>query len=195
MSIQVLAGVPLQIESGSTYLFTENFADYPVGTWTAAFWLNMGPNTPVSVAGTTSGTGFLFTLTSTVTAAIAAGIYDFAIYVTSAGQRATAKTGVITILPDLAQVVPATFAQSQVTALESAIATLSVAGNQSVSFNGQSFSRFDIAALQKTLVFYQAQVIAEKNRLAAQRGASDPGRIATRFIPMDGHCTPFPYSE
>lgn len=192
MSLQTLTGTPLQIQAGDTIIWTENFSDFPNTSWTAKFVLNMGPNAPIILDATNSGSDFLFTFARTLTAGIPHGVYDFSILCFATTQRATGKTGIITILPDLAQAVVPSFAAAQVTLLQTAIATLSTGANQSVSFNGQSFSKYDIASLQKTLTFYQAQVIAEQNKLNAQRGAPDPGRIVTRFVPQD-NCTAFPF--
>lgn len=190
MSLATLTGLPRQLAAGDTTLWTENFTDYPVGTWTAKFVLNMGSAQPITLDATTSGSDFLFTLPRLTSAGIPPGDYEFAIYVTDGTQRTTAKTGTVSVLPDLAQGIAPTFAEKQVTNLEGAIATLNASTSQSVSFNGQSFTRQNLADYQKQLTYWQARVIAEQAKLAAQRGAGDPGRIQTQFYPQDG--CPFP---
>ena len=101
-SVATTSGVPLTIEAGNEVHFTVNYPDFPVGTWTAAFVIVLSTGTPSSTAATTSGSDFLVTLTSAVTAALAPGDYQYAVYVTSSSQRTTAETGKISILPNLA---------------------------------------------------------------------------------------------
>lgn len=178
-------GVPLTIESGNEYHFTVNYPDYAVGTWTAAFVIAKGTGTPSSTAATTSGSNFLVTLTSAVTAALTPGDYTFAVYVTSSSQRTTAETGALTILPNIAVARTATFAETQVALLKTVMAAFGATDKQSVSFNGQTFTRFSVAEYQKQLVYFQAEVIREDQKQAALRGEVCAGRVALDFIAAD----------
>lgn len=183
-AVETTAGVPSSIESGNEYHFTLHYPDFAPGTWTAAFVMVNGTGTPSSTAATTSGSNFLVTLTSAVTAALAPGDYQYAVYVTSSSQRATAETGLITILPNLAVARTPTFAEAQVTLLETVISTFSGTDKRMVDFNGQKFERADVSQYQQQLVYWQSRVIAEQQRLAAQRGEHTGGRIDPQFIPV-----------
>jgi hypothetical protein len=184
-AVTTTQGVPLTIESGNEYHFTVNYPDFPVGTWTAAFVIVLSTGTPSSTAATTSGSDFLVTLTSAVTAALAPGDYTFAVYVTSSSQRTTAETGKISILPNLAVARTATFAESQVALLKTVMASFAATDKQTVNFNGQSFTRYAIADYQKQLVYFQAAVIREQQTQAALRGEVSGGRVALDFIAAD----------
>ncbi len=184
MGITTFQGIPLSWEAGDTVAWTENFADFPNTAWTAKLAIEMGTSAPVVVDATNSGNDFLFTIPRTTSAGIPPGDYDFSIYCYSTGgalQRARAKTGTLTVLPDLTQALTPSFAEQQVTALQTVLATFATTAYQSVSFNGQSYSRGNISEYQKSLAYWEARVIAEQAKLAAQRGAPDPGRVQTRF--------------
>ena len=188
-AVTTTSGIPTSIEAGNEYHFTVNYVAFPVGAWTAVLILARGTGTPVSTAATTSGSNFLFTLTSAVTAALgvaATGEYQFAVYVTSSSQRATAETGIITILPNLAVAQTPSFAQAQVTLLQTVIAAFSATDKREVDFNGQKFVRAGVNEYQKQLVFYQAAVIREQQARKAQRGEQTSGRVDVQFIPITG---------
>jgi hypothetical protein len=186
-SVTTTQGVPSSIEAGDEYHFTTSYADYPVGTWTAALVLVQGTGTPSSTAATISGTNFLFTLTSAATAALGVagtGQYQFSIYVTASGQRATAETGLITLLPNLAVARTPSFAEAQVTLLQGVLAAFNATDKYKVDFNGQMFERARITDYQKQLVYYQAAVIREQQALKAQRGEHTGGRVDAFFVPQ-----------
>ena len=177
-----LTAIPAQIEAGDTVLFTESFADFAPGTYTLSLVLNNGASTPTTIAATTSGTGFLFTLTAAVTAALTAGAYSFAMYATAGAARYTAKTGALTVLPNLSATAPPSFARAQVTLLQTALAELNSTGRQTVNFNGQSFTRANVADYQKQLVYWQAAVIREQAAANALRDVSTGNRIPLVFL-------------
>lgn len=188
-AVTTTAGIPAEIEAGNEYHFTVNYPDFPVGTWTAALVMVRGTGTPVSTAATTSGSDFLFTLTSTATAALgvsATGEYQFAVYVTSSSQRTTAETGIITVLPNLAVAQTPSFAQAQVTLLQTVLAAFNATDKREVDFNGQKFVRAGVNEYQKQLVYYQAAVIREQQAQKAQRGEQTDGRVDVQFIPITG---------
>ena len=187
MSIPTNTGIPDSFNSGDTVLFTESFADYPNDTWTATLYLNAWNNTAAtSVSATNSGTLFLFTLSATVTAAIASGTYEYAIVVSSGSQKATPKQGVISVLPNFAAAQSLTFAQQQVALLQIAIAALNATTNSSVSFNGQAYSKANLSDYQRQLVYWEARVIFERDKINAQRGNPPNHLIGTRFSPPPG---------
>ena len=173
----------MQIEAGNTSAFLLSYTDYPVGTYTLTFLLSVGTATPSSTTATTSGTSFLVTLSSTVTAALTPGVYQWAAYATGSGTRYTAATGNLTVLPNLAVAQTASFAQSMVTALQTVLATFAATDKKEVDFNGQKFVRQEMKQYQDQFVFWKAQLISEKAAQAAQRGEGTGGRIVAQFIP------------
>lgn len=185
-AVTTTQGVPVSIEAGNEVHFTVSYAGYPNSAWTAALVLVKGTGTPSSTAATTSGTDFLFTLTSAVTAALGVagtGEYQYAIYVTSSSQRTTAETGLITILPNLSVARTPSFSEAQVTLLQTVLASFNATDKRVVDFNGQKFERAGVSEYQKQLVFYQAAVIREQQALKAQRGERTGGRVDAYFPP------------
>lgn len=184
MSLPTFAGIPASFNSGDTVLFTEQFADYPNSTWTAKLWLNLNGTAAPVVTATNSGDNFLFTLANTVTAALSPGAYEYSIVTTiSTTSTATPKWGTLSVLPNFATNQTPSFAQAMVTLLQTVLQTFAATDKTSVSFNGQSFSRANIGDYRNQLVFFQAQVIAEKAALDALRGNPTKHLVGTRFAP------------
>src|SRR2546426_7320868 len=105
MAVTTQSGSPNIIEAGDTYIFTENFVDFPNRDWTARYLLQIPGSAAYSTNATNGSTAntFLFTINAANTANWTPGRYDFSIYCTeiaATSQRATAKTGVVQVLPD-----------------------------------------------------------------------------------------------
>lgn len=181
MSQTPLTGVPRRIEAGNSVAFTETLMNYPASAWGMSFVLSMGTLAPVVTAATVQGDTFLVTLSTSATAALAAGEWEWAQYVTQTGIRLTAKTGTIQVLPNLAVQAPPSIAQSLLTLLETTITKLAANPNQSVNFNGQSFTKRDMKSLLEQRVQLQAEVLRQQAALQAQRDGIDPNRIAIEF--------------
>lgn len=180
-----LAGIPMQFEAGDTLTFTEAFADYSVATYVATLVLNNRVAAATTITATTSGALFLFALSATVTAAITAGAYTYAIYATSGATRYTAKQGTINVLANLTATATPSFAQAQVTRLQTILAEFSATTKQSVSFNGQSFSRAAIKDYNEQLTYWQATVNRETAADNAARGSTTSNRITLSFVPSN----------
>lgn len=184
MSLTVATEIPASIERGSAYSFKLAFTDYPTSAWTAALVLGRNGSAPLSFAATISAGMFLWTLTNANTLTITPGWWDFAIHVSDATYRVAAQSGRIPVLNNLAVAQTASVAQTMLTALEAAITTLSANVNSSVSFNGQSFTKADIASLMAKRVQLQAEVIREQQTLDALRGTANSSFISVGFGEM-----------
>ena len=99
--------------------------------------------------------------------------------------RYTAKQGTINVLANLTATATPSFAQAQVTRLQTILAEFSATTKQSVSFNGQSFSRAAIKDYQEQLSFWQATVIRETAADNAARGSTTSNRITLSFVPAN----------
>lgn len=184
MPVAPTTGVPLQLEAGNSASFLLSYPDFPVGSYTLTFVLSQGGSAPSVITATTSGSSFLVSVSTTVSAALAPGVCQFAAYATASGVRYTAQTGAITILPNLAVTPTPTFAQTMLTALQTVLATFAATDKIKVNFNGQEFERANILEYQKQFTFWQARVLSEQAALAAQRGEGTGGRIAIQFGPV-----------
>lgn len=152
------------------------------------FAINDGLNAPLIVtaaADTPPGTGFTVTLTAAQTAALATGRYTWGEVFTSiadATEKAVGRDGLLNVLPGISATAMPTPAQNIVTLLQTVLAKFATSGNVMVSFNGQSFTRANMAEYQKQLVYWQARVIAEQARINALRGNRAGGEIGVKFI-------------
>ena len=180
MAVTTLTSIPEVIEAGNTVRFTAAYADYPVGTWTAALYI--GFDTPVLIAATTSGSNFLFTLPLTTTAAWPSGQFPYSIYATSGGERTTAQTGTVRIDPNRAQTRTPSAAEIQLEKIRDTIAILAADPDAQVSFNGQSRGASSIGEFKRMEVQLAAQVLREtRARLALAGGTQPTGEIAVRY--------------
>jgi len=186
MAVALTTGAPELIEQGGTYIFEEQLSDYPHTNWTAQYLLQIPGSAPYTT-NATNGTGdnnFVFTLNKSDTANWTPGRYTFAIYATeraATAQRATARTGVMNVIPDLSQTQEASTAQQMLDNINTAITSLTTGGFQSVSVNNVSYTRYDVTTLIAMRTRLQAEVIREQQAAEVLRGINHTGIIGTRF--------------
>ncbi len=183
MAVPTATGAPELIEQGGTYLFTESFSEFPNSQWSAQYLLQIPGSAPYTTNATNvanSSTDFLFTVNPALEVP---GRYFFAIYATerSSGQRATAKTGVLNVLPDLSRTQAASTAQTMLDNVNTAITQLTSGGFQSVSVNNVSYTRYQVTELIALRTRLQAEVIREREAQEVMRGINHDGLIVTRF--------------
>lgn len=109
-----LSRVPAQIAAGDSVDLRLNFADYPAGTWSSAWYLR-GPST-LNLTGSAFGTSHDFAVTTTQSANLLAGSYVYSIRMTSGATTATVETGRLTVTPNIATAAPgqlASYAEQQ----------------------------------------------------------------------------------
>lgn len=186
MAVPTTTGAPEIIEQGSTYVFTESFTDFPNTDWNAQYLLQIPGSAPYTTNATNgSGTNnIVFTLNATNTATWTPGHYTFSIYATeiaSTNQRATAKTGVLQVIPDLSQTQALSDAATMLANINSAITALTTGGFQSVSVNNVSYTRYQVTELISLRTRLQAEVIREQQAQEVFRGINHTGIIGTRF--------------
>jgi hypothetical protein len=183
MAVTTQSGAPTVIEAGDTYIFTENFSDYPAATWNAAYLLQITGSAPYISNAAANGNTFLFTLNATNTRNFTPGRYSYSIYVTeiSSSQRATSKTSVVQVLPDLTQTQSLSSAATMLAAVNTALTQLASGGFVSVSVNNVSYTRQNISELYAWRTRLQAEVIRERDAADAFRGIETNGMISTRF--------------
>jgi hypothetical protein len=182
MPVETVNETPTVIEAGNTIRFTEGFSDFPASDrWTAKAIIVA--DTPVASDGTADGDEFEFVFTGSQTGSITPGKYLLAIYATKDGERTKAKVQPIRVLPNLEAVPIPSSAERMLKELDSVMEALaSDADFTSVSFNGQSFTKGgDHTQLRAWRVALQAEVIRERDELAAAHGICRDGRIDIVF--------------
>jgi len=172
-------------ECGDNITIVQSFTDYPASAYSITLYLSLNGTAATNTAGSGSGTDWTFSLTSATTSNLTAGVYDYAFYATKTADnsRSTAQTGQLTFIPNLAASQTPSTAQQLLTALNATILELSGSGNQSVSFNGQSFSKRDMTQLMAMRRELEAQVFREQRAAANLRGVVDSGNISPVFCP------------
>lgn len=194
--------IPSAINGGETLTLTLSDGCHPANLWTMALVLNNGIVAPTSVAATTNtdGRSFDVTLTATVTAALAIGPTTVIPLYTKIADTTVKEYGhasSTTVIPAITATATPSFAQSQVTRLQGALAALSASKFSSAEFNGQTYTKVDASKYRVELTFWMAQVIeGQKAILAARGGCVNDGRIQTEFAPVAGYNYPpfgFPF--
>ncbi len=186
MPFTTLAGIPGSFTSGESIVWTDTLPDYPTGTYTVAYnfaahWTPVDGYESFTVSGT--GVGTVWTFTMPTSTPPKAGKYAWQKLVTrvSDSLKAQLTSGVITVIPNLSTAPTTSTAATQLAAIQTAITTLTSGSAQSVSFNGQSFTKKDLSKLLDDRTRLEAQVIRENRLLAALAGNPYDTNIETQF--------------
>ncbi len=190
MGVEAKSSFPCQFESGDTLIVTLPLGSYAPADWNATLYLSLNGSAQANFAATESGGNYTFTISATASAAIPPATYDYAVYVVSGSERERAMTGQITVTPNLAASQTPSFAQSQVTLLQTVLAEFAGTTKASVSFNSQSFTRASIKQYQEQYVFWQAQVLKEQAQANARRGIN-PSRDYAPYFGSPGQVNPY----
>lgn len=182
MAFEALSSIPCEFESGNSVTITMPLPDVLPSEGAATLYLSLNGTAVVNFAATESGNDFTFTISAAASAALVPGVYDWAIYFVYTGtQRISQGTGRVRVTANVAANQTPSFAQAQVTLLETALATLNASANASVSFNGQSYTRATRKELQEQYTFWMSRVIAERRAAARARGECVPSTYAPNF--------------
>lgn len=183
MSVAALTSFPCSFEAGNTVIVQTPFSGYLPASWTLTLYLSLNGAAPTAITATSSGSDFIFTISATVSAALAPGDYQYAVYAVAGSERTNLNlpSGQITVTPNLAAAITPTFAQAQVTLLETVLAAFNATTKMSVSFNGQSFTRANVGSYRQEWAFWKARVIAEQEVELARRGVNTSKNYAPSF--------------
>lgn len=184
-----LTAIPDAITAGEAQAWAETLSDYPVASYAVAY--KFAGQTPqdgwqtFAIAGAESATA-LYTFTFAAT--VKPGVYQWERQITRSSDSTmrTDAVGTLIVRANLATTPTTTTAQTMLTALEAAITTLSGTVNSSVSFNGQSYSKANLAELLAKRTMLQAEVYREREAIAALSGESSGRRVAVRFAGAGG---------
>ena len=191
MALTVSTGINGVLEAGNNYSFTETFSQFPSPQYAMNFVMQLPGQAPINTPGLNYTDNVSFQINLGLSNTTNAGRYNYAEYVTDGqGNRQTAKTGVVQVIPSLTQQQALTDAQVMLATIVTAINNLLTGGFQSVSVNNISYTRAEISTLIAMRTRLQAEVKREQDAAAAFRGLETSGRIGTRFRPQAAG-TPF----
>jgi hypothetical protein len=180
MSVAVTQGFPASITIGDSVSFTINDSDHPVATWPTAQVVFRNGTTVKTFKGAISDLDQLFALTGTNTDTLKAGRNFVAVIYTDAdGNRESTDWQEIIVFADPTKALGSTFASRSLANIEAAIEKLSAGTNETVNFNGQSFTKKDIKTLMAIRDQFKDEVDSEQSGL--DLGISRSSGIRVRF--------------
>lgn len=103
MSAIVRTGEPEIIRAGDTLTWSKSIPDYPASTYTLKYRL-IKASTALAITASADGTDYLVSVAASVTAAYAAGDYQWTSWVETSTERYTIGSGRMTVLPNPAVV-------------------------------------------------------------------------------------------
>lgn len=184
MSVVIQQGIPSTITQGDSVSFTVSDPLYPAGDWTSAVKFKNEAGAVLSFTGTQSGTDHLFVLSNAQTDTLVSGQNFVCVAFSDGTHRETSDWTTVTILDDPGADSAASYAQSQVTLLKTALASLAANPYTTVNFNGQSFTSSGTAEYQSQLTYWQARVRFERSQAKVDRGMKpDAQRVPLVFGP------------
>lgn len=189
------SAVPAQFQSGDSVAFTLTDTNFPATEWTAQFLMFRQGKTTITTNGATNGTSYDFAINSATSTNIAPEDWNYCVRFTNTSNAAVKSPlqwqGAVFVLSDPTVTYDPTVDEALLAALDAAILTLSGSANQSVSFNGQSYSRQSIDMLRQWRTQLQAGIYQQKARMAAHRGINTSGLIGVSFVPAQPYCYPW----
>ena len=163
--------------------------DYPSASYSMGYecTLNGTPGTGFSVAGSVSSSEWVFSISSTASASLTLGIYQWNLYVerTSDSNRIRLADGSWEVVPDI-RTNTATDVQSHarkvLSAIEAVIEGRASQDQMSYSIAGRSLSRMDISDLLLFRDRYMSEWQNEVRMKRIREGKGHNGIIHTRFL-------------
>jgi hypothetical protein len=177
---------PTSARAGDTWAWTRESYDYPAPSWVLTYTLYSSAAV-ISFAAAADGTIHSVSLAPATTAAYTAGRYDWVAHVTDGTDRYQVASGVITVLPDVAEA--ATYdgrshARKMLDAINALIEGRATAGDLDVvrTSTGDRATDWDLPSLMKLRQQYAQAVRAEDDAARLIRGERPSRFIATRFV-------------
>ena len=166
---------------------TDFVADYPTAEYSAQYVarLHQGGNAEFTVSATEVSDGYLFTIDSTASAAITAGLYHWQLEITqtSSGNRIVIASGDFNILVDLDdnQADPRIHAEIMVNKIESLLSGKADDDVASYSIAGRSLTKLSFTELTEARDYYRREVVEHTNKERIKRGKKGNETIKVRF--------------
>ncbi len=189
---QIPIGPPQVLIAGDIVTFSVVNSCYGSADWDMAFVMVATGLAPVSVDADAQADGsYLVTLTGPQTATVNPEQYSCAYVFTQGDPVNTARKTIpvslpLWVVPDPTQTNAPSPNQVQLAALQSAMLKLSAGTNLSVNINGQTYTKRDVAGINKQIVYIQSRILRDQEQLKALLG-QPYGRIVTEFVYQGGY--------
>lgn len=163
MSLTVTDGIPDFLTIGDARAFLVTNSDYAAPDWTAQIVVRDSEGSRATLDATDSGTGHQFTFVNASLDGLKPGPAAVAIVFSDGTNRQTSDWQNIYLVANPTIAMSPTFAQQMVTGLKATILKLSGATNATVNFNGQSFTKADLARIRAELTYWESRVFREQS--------------------------------
>jgi len=166
---------------------TDFVSDYPTATYSVQYVarLHKGGSAEFTVVATEVSDGYLFTIASSTSASITAGLYHWQLEITqtSSSNRIVYASGDFNILVDLDDnnADPRIHAEIMVAKIESLLSGKADDDVSSYSIAGRSLTKLSFAELTEARDYYRREVVEHTNRERIKRGKKGNETIKVRF--------------
>ncbi len=185
MSFSVTSGIPATFTIGDAVSIQLTDSDHPAGDWTSTLYFKDESGAVLPFARTSIvGSDHVFALTNANTLTLVAGRNSVCVVFSDGTHQQTSDWREVVVLDNPTAASTPTFAESQVTTIQTALASLSSGTHSAVSFNGQSFTRRNEKDLRDQLTYWQARVNFEREQAKVNRGL----KPTSRRIPFTPSC-------
>lgn len=194
MLFAVTQGIPNVFTAGDAASFSVTDGEHPASSWTSIIYFKDQVTGAVLnfTRDSVDGDKHVFELTNAEIATLVAGKNFVCLAFSDGTHRQVSDWEEVTVLSDPTAADVPTYAESQVTALKAAIATLQATPFQSVNFSGQSYTQNSLPELQKQLTYYRAEVIRENKIKLGNRGLGPFGTpVSPKFVSLTQSIPPF----
>ena len=186
--------IPAQIRAGDTVKWrvdaTQDNLGNAVdsGTWTLTWYLRTNTASEgATVVGSAYGTGWEFTLSAAVSAALAAGDYYWQSIATYGSESLTVGAGQLEVLAALSYSgTPGAYdgrsqAEIDLDAVQAAIRTLISGGAKQYSIGSRSFTKMDLGELMQRESMLKAEIKRAQKADMIANGLGNPHNLFVRF--------------
>lgn len=156
--------MPSSFVAGTTVKYTVTHDAYPANDGWGLVLYMAGVNIITPVTGSATGRAFLVTLTSTITAALGAGNYQWREVVTKSGESYIAASGVVTVAADIMTASAGSmqaWEEKALAVVEAALLGRLNADQQSFQIAGRAVTKIPIAELLEIRAKLRGSIAAQ----------------------------------
>ena len=182
-------GAPVQFVAGDFLQWKRSDIanSYPTATFSCEYVarITAGGSDEIKIAATETDNNYLFTVSSSTSAAYKEGFYHWQLEITdtSSGNRIVIDRGEWEVLPDLDVNAsdPRTHAEIMLTKIESLLSGRADSDVGSYSIAGRSLNKMTFDELIGARDRYKGEVVRDRNAMLVKRGKASQNTIKVRF--------------
>lgn len=160
-----LSALPTEVVAGTAVDYTRSFTDYPANQgWSCVLYI--AGASLLSITASASGASFVFAISNTQSAALAAGAYQWKEITTKTGKSYVAAEGTLLVSANILTARAGdlqSYAEKTLAVIEAALSGRLTADMQSYVILGRSVLKIPVLELQTLRSVYQAELWQERN--------------------------------